>query len=183
MKSFFRIALVAGGTLALAACAPRAATPSATPESGTSAPTVAAATTTPATTASGAPSTVQPATAGTISGLVGYPAEGHPALTICAFGATDRTVHHCVDVPQAIAPPKSPYAISGVAPGAYHLFAYAAGNDRAGGAYTEYVRCGLQASCSDHTLVDVVVRAGETVRDIEVSDWYGPTGSFPPRPR
>lgn len=161
------------------ACAPREASPS--PAATSAAPTVAAATTTPATT--GAPSTTGAVAAGAITGLVAYPAEGHPSMTICAFGATDRSVHHCVDVPQATTPPKSPYTISGVRPGTYHLFAYAAGNDRAGGAYTEYVRCGLRATCGDHTLVGVVVRAGETVRDIEVSDWYGPTDSFPPRPR
>lgn len=165
--------------LALAsACAPRAASPgSTTAPATTSAPTVAAATTTPSR------PTAQPPSAGAITGLLGYPSEGHPAMTICAFGATDRGVHFCVDVPRATTPPKSPYTINGVRPGTYHLFAFAEGRDRAGGAYTEYVRCGLRASCSDHTLIDVVVRAGETVRDIEVSDWYGPTESFPARPR
>ena len=44
-------------------------------------------------------------------------------------------------------------------------------------------QCGLKASCSDHTLIAVTVGAGETVRDIEVSDWYAPQGTFPPRPR
>jgi hypothetical protein len=165
--------------IAAVACAPRAAAPSTA--STSNAPTFAAATPTPAS-ASGAPSTAQPATTGAITGLVGYPSEGHPAMTICAFGATDRSVYHCVDVPQATTPPKSPYTITGVRAGTYHLFAYAAGNNRAGGAYTEYVRCGLRASCSDHTLIDVVVRAGDSVRDIEVSDWYGPTESFPRRP-
>ena len=183
MKLFISAVLLAA---IATACAPRAASPSSTATStATAAATVAAATTTPATTnpPSAATATPQPATSGTITGLVAYPAEGHPAMTICAFGATDRSVHYCVDVPQATTPPKSPYTISGLRPGTYQLFAYASGNDRAGGAYTEYVRCGLRASCSDHTLVDVVVRAGETVRDIEVSDWYGPTDSFPPRPR
>jgi hypothetical protein len=181
MKLFISAVLLAAMTTA---CAPRAASPSANATlTATTAPTVAAATTTPATTIPPSAATAQPVTTGTITGLVGYPAEGHPAMTICAFGATDRSVHYCVDLPQATTPPKSPYTISGLRPGTYHLFAYAAGNDRAGGAYTEYVRCGLRASCSDHTLVEVVVRAGETVRDIEVSDWYGPTDSFPPRPR
>ena len=180
MKLFISALLLA---VTATACAPRTASPSSPATSTASAaPTVAAATTTPSR-PTAAPSTAQPATAGTITGLVGYPAEGHPAMTICAFAAADRSVHHCVDVPQATTPPKSPYTISGVRPGTYHLFAYAAGNDRAGGAYTEYVRCGLRASCGDHTLIDVVVRAGETVRDIEVSDWYGPTAAFPPRPR
>lgn len=165
--------------IAAVACAPRDVTSS--PASSSSAPTVAAATTTPA--ATGVPSTAQPRAAGAITGLVGYPAEGHPAITICAFGATDRSVHFCVDVPQATTPPKSPYTISGVRFGTYQLFGFAAGNDKAGGAYTEFVRCGLRASCNDHTPIDVVVRAGETVRDIEVSDWYAPSPSWPTRPR
>jgi hypothetical protein len=180
MKLFISAVLLAAMATA---CAPGAASPSANATStATAAPTVAAATTTPSR-PTAAPPTAQPANTGAITGLVAYPAEGHPAMTICAFGAPDRSVHYCVDLPQATTPPKSPYTISGLRPGTYHVFAYAAGNDRAGGAYTEYVRCGLRASCSDHTLVMVVVRAGETARDIEVSDWYGPTDSFPPRPR
>lgn len=182
MTSISRLALVAATTVALAACAPRAATPSATPVSTTSAPTVAAATTTPATTNAPSTSTAQPAS-GTITGLAGYPAEGHPAMTIYAVSTTDRSVFFKVDVARATTPPKSPFTIS-VRPGTYNLFAYLEGNDGpAGGAYSEFVRCGLRAGCTDHTPIDVTVRAGETVRDIEVSDWYAPPGTFPPRPR
>lgn len=146
-------------------CAPRTATPSPSAAS----PTVAAATTTPV-------------NAGTITGVVGYPAEGHPAMTVIAFSTADRSAYFSVDLAQAATPPRTPYSIS-VRPGTYHVFAYAQGNDRAGGAYAEYVRCGLRASCSDHTLIDVIVRAGETVRDVDVTDWYGPTDAFPARPR
>lgn len=139
---------------------------------------------TPASTpTSPASSTVQPATTGTITGLAGYPSEGHPGLSIYAFSKTDRSVYFSVDIPRSTDPTMPSYTIAGVRPGTYNLFSYAAGNDRAGGAYTEYVRCGLRASCSDHSLIDVTVRAGETVRDIDVRDWYGPTESFPPRPR
>jgi hypothetical protein len=169
--------LILGAMLVAASCAPTAVTPTSTP--GTSVATVAPATTTPAATAS----TAQPAAAGTITGLVAYPAEGHPAITIIAFSKTDRSIFFLVDIPQATVPPKTPYTITGVRPGTYNVFAYAMGNDRAGGAYTQYVKCGLNASCSDHSLIDVTVRAGETVRDIDVSDWYGPTDTFPPRPR
>jgi hypothetical protein len=166
--------------IAAVACAPRSAAPDPT---STSTASVAAATTTPATTSVPSAGTPQPAATGAITGLVAYPAEGHPAVTICAFGATDRSVHFCVDVPRATTPPKSPYAITVVRSGTYQLFAYAEGSDKAGGAYTEFVKCGLSASCSDHTPIDVTVRAGETVRDIEVSDWYAPSDSWPTRPR
>jgi hypothetical protein len=165
------------------ACAPRTAAPSST-SSDTPVPTVATATTTPATT--GVPSTAgttPPATTGAISGLFGYPAEGNPAVTIYAVSTTDRSVFFTVAIPRGSAP-KPPYMITGVRPGTYYLLAYTDGNDGpAGGAYTEYVRCALRASCSDHTLIGVTVGAGETVRDIEVSDWYAPAGTFPPRPR
>jgi hypothetical protein len=176
MKLMLKAGPVAAITVALAvACAPRAAGP-------TLPPTVAAATTTPTTT-SAAPATAPPVGAGAIVGLLGYPAEGHPAVTIYAVSTTDRSLFFSVDIPRATTPPKSPFTIT-VRPGTYNLFAYLEGNDGpAGGAYTEFVRCGLRAGCSDHTPIDVTVRAGETVRDIEVSDWYAPPGTFPPRPR
>jgi hypothetical protein len=166
-------------TAMVTACAPSAATPSPT-STATSSPTVAASTT-PAT---GAPSTTPPVTTGTISGLTGYPAEGNPAMTIYAVSTTDRSVYFTVDVPRGTVPAKPPYTITGVRPGTYHLLAYVEDNQGpAGAAYTEYVKCGLRASCSDHSLIAVTVRAGEAVRDIEVSDWYAPPGTFPSRPR
>jgi hypothetical protein len=166
--------------LAAMACTPRAAEPSSTSPT----PTVAAATTTPATTGVPSTSTAQPATSGAISGVLGYPADGNPAVTIYAVSTTDRSVFFLVGVPRDTVPAKPPYTITGVRPGTYDLLAYVDGNDGpAGGAYTEYVKCGLRASCSDHTLIHVTVRAGETVRDVEVSDWYAPQGTFPTRPR
>jgi hypothetical protein len=181
MKFFISAVLLAGMATA---CAPRADSPSSTATSTTTAaPTVAAATTTPSR-PTAAPSTAQPTSTGAITGMAGYPAEGHPGLTIYAISTSDRSVYFSVDIPRSTVPTTAPpYTITGVRPGTYHLFSYAEGNDRAGGAYTEYVKCGLRASCSDHSLIDVAVRAGETVRDIDVTDWYGPTESFPPRPR
>ncbi len=163
-------------------CAPRAAELS---PSSTVAPTLAAATTTspPATTAPPT-GTAQAATTGSITGLAGYPAGGNPAMTIYAVSTTDRSVYFSVDVPRGTVPAKPPFTITGVRPGTYNLLAFVGDSQGpAGGAYTEYVKCGLRASCSDHTLIDVTVRAGETVRDIEVSDWYAPQGTFPTRPR
>lgn len=177
MKLILSAMLVAAVAVA---CAPSAATPSPT---STSTPAAAASTTTRVTaTAMPTTSTAQPATTGTITGLAAYPSEGHPGLTIYAFSKTDRSVYFFIEIPRSTVPTMPPYTIVGLRPGTYNLFSYAAGNDRAGGAYTEYVKCGLRASCSDHSLIDVTVRAGETVRDIDVSDWYGPTEAFPRRP-
>jgi len=182
MRSIFSATLLGAATLVAVACGPSTAAPTPTStSSNTATPTVAVATTAPATTAPAASS--QPASAGAISGLVGYPAEGHPGLTVYAISASDKSVWFSVDIPRGTDPAKPSYTMSGVRPGTYNLFAAAEGNDRTGGAYTEYVKCGMNASCSDHTLINVTVRAGETVRDIEVSDWYAPASSYPVRPR
>jgi hypothetical protein len=181
LRSIFSAILLGAATVVAVACGTRTAAPIST-SNDTAAPTVAAATTTPATTSVPTASS-QPASAGAISGLVGYPAEGHPGLTVYAISTTDKTVWFSVEIPRGIDPAKPSYTISGVRPGTYNLFAAAEGNERTGGAYTQYVKCGMNASCSDHTLIDVTVRAGETVRDIEVSDWYAPASNYPVRPR
>ncbi len=180
--------LIIGALLIVAlgtACVPGATSPSPIATS-TSVTTVAAATATPATTTppSPAPATSAPVTPGTITGFAGYPAEGHPAMTIYAVSTTDRSIFFSVEVPRAQTPPKSTYTITGVRPGTYNLFAYLQGNDGpAGGAYTEFVKCGLRAGCPSHAPIDVTVRAGETVREIDVTDWYAPPDTFPTRPR
>jgi hypothetical protein len=180
MKSILRAVRLAVAAASVAvACGPGAT--QASPTASTQ--TVAVATATPATTSVPSTGTAQPATSGAISGVLGYPAEGNPAVTIYAVSTTDRSVFFSVGVPRGTVPAKPPYTITGVRPGTYHLIAYTDGSDAAGGAYTEYVRCGLKASCSDHALIGVTVGAGQTVRDIDVSDWYAPAGTFPPRPR
>lgn len=169
--------------LVLVAMAAACAAPSPTGTQATSAaPTVAAATTTPSR-PTAAPSTAPRVTTGTITGFAGYPAEGHPAMTIYAVSTTDRRVFFSVAVPRAVTPPKSTYTVTGVLPGTYHLFSYLEGSDTAGGAYSEFVTCGLRAGCPSHKPIDVTVRAGETVREIDVTDWYAPPGTFPTRPR
>jgi hypothetical protein len=43
------------------------------------------------------------------------------------------------------------------------------------------VLCGLQAPCSNHELVDVEVKAGESVK-ADPTDWKTLPGSLPPFP-
>jgi hypothetical protein len=50
------------------------------------------------------------------------------------------------------------------------------------GGYTPAVACGLTVACTDHSLIRVAVPAGETVRGVDIRDWYAPPGTFPPRP-
>ena len=72
-----------------------------------------------------------------------------------------------------------------VSPGTYYIVSYVDKKDGTPGmpgAYSQFVPCGLQASCSDHSLIAVAVAAGQTVTDIDPGDWYAPEGTFPPMP-
>lgn len=116
---------------------------------------------------------------GLISGRLGYPSQGVPALDIYAVKVGDpgffyhlRTNIHSVS-----------YELR-VKPGRYLVFAYPVdlpGSDF-GGAFTEYVRCGLIPVCTDHRLLPVNVASGATVTGIDITDWYTPPGTIPPRP-
>ncbi|MGB3701500.1 MAG: LysM domain-containing protein [Anaerolineales bacterium] len=117
----------------------------------------------------------QTATIGTITGLLSFPSERIPPLTIFAVRIDNGlSTYYSIDT----VADQSSYAIE-VDPGIYNVFAYR--DDFAGG-YTKYVTCGMGASCSDHSPLPVVVTAGDTIQDIDLSDWYAPAGTFPARP-
>ncbi len=54
--------------------------------------------------------------------------------------------------------------------------------DFAGG-YTKFVLCGLAANCTDHSLIRVTVKSGETAGGVQVKDRYAQPGTFPKRPK
>jgi hypothetical protein len=178
--------------IATATAATATATPSATP---TASPL-----------ASGTPTAPPTAVAsGVLTGSLGYPSEFIPPLTVYAISVADQRVFFSVDTPRyplaTNTPPRPSYTMTGVAPGTYYVLAYR--NDDvnveakdAPGVYSQFVLQCLQpnaagstpapgCSSSDHSLVPVTVRAGETVPRIDVTDWYyaPPRPSYPPRPR
>jgi len=117
----------------------------------------------------------QSSTIAVITGKLSYPSERIPALTIFAIRIDNGfSTYYSIETPVD----QFSYAIE-VDPGIYHVFAYR--DDLAAG-YTKYVTCGLGAYCSGHSLLPVVVTAGDTIQDIDLQDWYAPAGTFPPRP-
>jgi Tol biopolymer transport system component len=65
--------------------------------------------------------------------------------------------------------------------GEYVAFAYPLeGSFTLGGMYSKAVPCGLNAECTDHTLVVFTVLPGETVEDIDICDWYAQDQVPPP---
>ena len=112
---------------------------------------------------------------GVISGKLSYPSERIPPLTIFAIRIDNGlSTYYSIQT----AADTFSYSIE-VDPGIYHLLVYR--DDLAGG-YTKYVTCGLGDYCSDHSLLPVVVTAGDTIQDIDLLDWYAPAGTFPSRP-
>jgi LysM repeat protein len=117
----------------------------------------------------------QSSTIGLISGKLSFPSEHIPPLTVFAIRIDNGlSTFYSINTAEN----QSSYAIE-VDPGIYNVFAYR--GDYAAG-YTKYVTCGMGASCSDHSLLPVVVKAGKTIKNIDLTDWYAPSGTFPPRP-
>lgn len=113
---------------------------------------------------------------GSISGRLSYPSEFIPPLRVVAFqvgGFNYRYVDTMTN--------QATYRITGLPPGVYHVVAYVMDGALAGG-YTQMVPCGLLASCTDHTLISVEVKAGQDTPNVNPGDWYAPEGTFPPRP-
>jgi hypothetical protein len=125
-----------------------------------------------------ATATPTPNAKGSISGTVGYPSEGIPALTVYAFKQGELSTYYQVSTPAN----KNIFTISDVPAGTYLVVAYPQNTSELAGGYTKAVPCGLLASCTDHSLIPVVVEAGKTASGVEVKDWYAPAGTFPAKP-
>ncbi len=109
---------------------------------------------------------------GVVEGDIGYPAGGVPALTIY-FMATDGSQRFALETEDGW----TRYA-NELPVGEYLIFARVAGDESdSGGGYTESAKCDM--ICDDHSLIPVVIEEAKTTRDINILDWYAPSGSFP----
>jgi hypothetical protein len=113
---------------------------------------------------------------GSISGKLSYPGEGIPPLRVVAFNLSNGQYSY-VDT----AKDQKNYQIKNLPAGSYYVVAYYPPLNLAGG-YSQFVLCGLQASCTDHSLVKVTVTAGQETTQIDPADWYAPPGFFPANP-
>ena len=120
-----------------------------------------------------------PETNGQITGKLMYPSEVIPALRIVAFRSGSNDFLEVETKPNS-----NSYTIKDVPPGLYTIVAYVLdGPAGLSGGYSRAVPCGLSVQCADHTLIEVEVRAGETLTNIDPVDWYAPEGSFPEDPK
>ncbi len=113
---------------------------------------------------------------GGIQGNLSYPSEAIPPLRVVAINLTTQEAYF-VDTEQN----QRTYQIDNLPPGSYHVIAYLRDGSLAGG-YTQMVPCGLSVECTDHSLITVIVQAGQITANIDPADWYAPPEAFPPNP-
>jgi hypothetical protein len=142
-----------------------------TPKSTDSSPASNSLSTTPT-----LPPAAQTTNEGGISGNLMYPASGMPSLRIVAIrvGGSD---YYYVDTALG----QSSYELDHVPPGVYHVVAYVLPGGLPGG-YSKMVPCGLAYGCNDHSLIDVVVTAGNVTTGVDPNDYYADADTFPPNP-
>ena len=139
----------------------------------------------------GAPQAAAPSATGTVTGRIAHGGDfGYPALTLYALPVNDPAdgrfvirMERSVGRPELI---PNKYTMD-VPPGTYYFIAYSqlipGDVFPAAGGYTAFAACGAQQSCGSHALTPVTVTAGQTVSNIDITDWFLHLASYPPEPR
>jgi len=107
---------------------------------------------------------------GSVSGRLGYPSEMVPPLRVVAFNILTGEYYW-----QNTVLNQMNYRFEALPVGKYHVLAYLIENPTRTfyAAYSNFVTCGYQQSCTDHTLVTVEVKAGMETSNVDPNDWYG----------
>jgi hypothetical protein len=113
---------------------------------------------------------------GSIAGSLSYPSSAIPAMQVTAFNANTGFWWYVLTVDN-----QSSYQIDDLPNGDYYVVAYPVG-DLEGAAYSAAVPCGLDATCTDHSILSVEVKADEVTEDVNPGDWYAGSGAFPENP-
>lgn len=114
---------------------------------------------------------------GSIAGQLSYPSSFIPSMTVVAFDTMSFNYFYTVTLENS-----STYQIDNLPPGSYFVVAYPANDSSFPGGYSFAVPCGLFASCTDHGLIAVAVKGGETTQGVNPGDFYAPPGTFPASP-
>jgi CSLREA domain-containing protein len=113
-----------------------------------------------------------PAPLGTVSGALCYPSEGIPPMDLYFLNTGNQVV---TSFPHLDGTASYSHDLD---PGTYVAYAYPQGYN-IGGSYSQAVLCGLTVNCTDHSLIQFPVVAGQVTSDIDICDWYGQPGDVP----
>lgn len=134
-------------------CAPATLVVTATP--------AAVPTDTPKPTSTGAPT-------GGISGALNYPSSFIPAQRVVAFNVNTGYWYW-----QNTSSGTAFYSFEKLPVGIYHVVSYLISDPKVmAGGYSQAVPCGLSVDCTDHSLIDVEVKADTVTKDVNTFDWY-----------
>jgi hypothetical protein len=116
----------------------------------------------------------QPApTSGVVSGKICFPSDTIPEMTLFFQSTnTERTISYQAHEGQ------NSYSLE-LEPGTYHAYSWLPEGMLIGGMYSTAVPCGLEASCTDHSLLPVEVKAGKETSGVDICDWYADPGTAP----
>ncbi len=123
------------------------------------------------------PTVASNAKTGNISGNLNYPGPSIPAMYVAAYRYGSESYKFVITNAG-----QNTFEIDDLDPGTYWVIAYTVGGSGfpigLPGGYTKAVLCGLSVNCTDHTLINVDVKAGQTTTNVDPFDWYAPQGSF-----
>ena len=111
------------------------------------------------------PGKPQTALRGSLGGQISYPGGVPPVLHVVTFNQFSGYWYVTFTNNSA-----SAFTISNLPPGEYQVVAFTA--DGKSGGYAD----------SNHNLIPITVKAGETTTGIEIRDWNAPAGTFPSDP-
>lgn len=112
---------------------------------------------------------------GIIEGNLIYPSEVPPPQTVCAEHTETKKLV-CTNLTTQVNE-KLGYRLT-LPPGEYEVYAFLTAEGPTPGPtvhkayYSEFVTCGLKASCPSHAPIVVKVESGKTVSGVDPQDWY-----------
>ena len=114
--------------------------------------------------------------AGVLEGVICYPSEAVPALSLRIVEQSSGTI-------TSILHPAGQSGFKMELPaGTYTAYAFVLDNPGTAGLYSQAVSCGLNADCTDHSLIEFTISAGQVNDEVQICDWYAPPEDLPPYP-
>ncbi len=116
-------------------------------------------------------------TMGKVKGTLCYPSDYIPDMNVYLKNNSSGKIHKL-----AVKENQKTFLFKEVPEGHYVAYAYTIDEtmtdtdyhtSKAGGGYTQFVKCGLTVECKDHTLIVFTVKKGEAAEGISICDWYG----------
>jgi hypothetical protein len=110
---------------------------------------------------------------GTIEGSLSYPSERLPENMLVCAESVEMKQTTCTDV--KMKDNKYTYGVGyklDVPVGKYFVYAKLPENDDNYAYYSEFVTCGLLASCTSHKPIEIEVKANQTTSKVDPQDWY-----------